>query len=222
MLCTKIDFRKSRKRLWAINFSAVNSVSRFSKLFLLFLFVRLFVVVQSISVIFDPSQSFFQLFYFSLVKVSMTNRKYVFNWLYYLLWNFSTCICPVGMEKVSTELITKAFFQQLWQTWGRYTKCKKTLRAHSFIIIMVWSSPFLFLEILSHVSAEIVQLREITLSARYGQYQGWLTTVRFQKYLVDSTSHTTPSHSPRYFQLHQSGWVLLSLSWFWEFFNFES
>jgi len=40
----------------------------------------------------------------------MTNGKYIFNWLYYLIWNFSTCICPVGMEKVSTELITKAFF----------------------------------------------------------------------------------------------------------------
>ena len=53
--------------------------------------------------------------------------------------------------------------------------------------------------------------QRITLSARYGQYQGWLTT-----------SHTNPFHSPRYFQLHQSGWVLLSLSWFWEFFNFES
>ena len=110
MLCIKINFRKSRKRLWAINLSAVNSVSRFHKLTLLCLFVRLFVVVQSISVIFDPSESFFQLFYFSLVNVSMTKRKYVFNWLYYILWNFSTCICPVGMEKVSTELITEAFF----------------------------------------------------------------------------------------------------------------
>ena len=44
------------------------------------------------------------------------------------------------------------------------------------------SSPVLLLGILSHVSAEIPQLRDITLSARYGQYQEWLTTVRFQKY----------------------------------------
>ena len=40
----------------------------------------------------------------------------------------------------------------------------------------------------------IPQLIYITLSARYGQY---LTTVHFQKYLVDSTSHTRPLHSPR-------------------------
>ena len=51
-----------------------------------------------------------------------------------------------------------------------------------------------FSGILSHFSAEIPQLIDITLSARYGQY---LTTVHFQKYLVDSTSHIRPLHSPR-------------------------
>ena len=77
-----------------------------------------------------------------------------------------------------------------------YTKCNKTLHAHSFIIIMVCrSSPGLFREIFSNFSAEITQLRDITLSARYGQLQGCLTTVRFQKYLADSTSHTRPLHS---------------------------
>ena len=50
---------------------------------------------------------------------------------------------------------------------------------------------------LSHVWAAIPQLIDITLSARYGRYQGWLGTVHFQKYLVDSTSHTRPLHSPR-------------------------
>ena len=88
-------------------------------------------------------------------------------------------------------------------------------------IIMVCSSPVLFLEILSHVSAGIPQLRDIT---RYGKYQGWLTTVRFQKYLVDLTSPTRrPMHSPRQLQVHQSWWVLLSL-YFWpvDSFNFES
>ena len=69
-------------------------------------------------------------------------------------------------------------------------------------IIMVWSSPVIFLGILRHVSAAIPQLRDITLSARYGQYQGWLTIVRFQKYLVYSTSHTRrPLHSPRQLQV---------------------
>ena len=55
---------------------------------------------------------------------------------------------------------------------------------------MVWSSPVLFLEILIHiyVSPAILQHRDITLSTRYGQYQEWLTTVHFQKYLVDSIS----------------------------------
>ena len=62
------------------------------------------------------------------------------------------------------------------------------------IIIIAWSSPVLFLGI---VSATIPQLEDITLSARYGQYQGWLTIVRFQKYLVDSTSYKRPLHSPR-------------------------
>ena len=91
-------------------------------------------------------------------------------------------------------------------------------------IIMVWSSPVLFLGILSHISAAIPQLRDITLFARYGQYQGWLTIVRFQKYLVDSTSHTRrPLHSPRQLQVHQPWWVLLSLfSWPVDSFNFES
>ena len=91
-------------------------------------------------------------------------------------------------------------------------------------IIMVWSSPVLFLGILSHISAAIPQLRDITLFARYGQYQGWLTNVRFQTYLVDSTSHTRrPLHSPRQLQVHQSWWVLLSLfSWPVDSFNFES
>ena len=88
-------------------------------------------------------------------------------------------------------------------------------------IIMVCSSPVLFLGILSHVSAGIPQLRDIT---RYGKYQGWLTTVRFQKYLVDLTSPTRrPMHSPRQLQVHQSWWVLLSLySWSVDSFNFES
>ena len=50
---------------------------------------------------------------FSHLKVSsscfifpITCRKYVFYWLHFLLWNFSTCICPDGMKRVSTELIT--------------------------------------------------------------------------------------------------------------------
>ena len=64
------------------------------------------------------------------------------------------------------------------------------------IIIIAQSSPVLFLGILSHVSATIPQLEDIALSARYGQYQGWLTIVRFQKYLVDSTSYKRPLHSP--------------------------
>ena len=42
---------------------------------------------------------------------------------------------------------------------------------------MVWSSTVPFLEILSQVSTPIPQLRDITLTARYGQYQGWLKTV---------------------------------------------
>ena len=150
MLCIKINFRKSRKRLWAINLSAVNSVSRFRKLTLLCLFVRLFVVVQSTSVIFDPSESFFQLFYFSLVNVSMTNRKYVFNWLYYILWNFSTCICPVGMEKVSTELITEAFFSTTLKNMRQLNKMQKDASCTKCYFIMVWSSPVLFLGILSN------------------------------------------------------------------------
>ena len=50
---------------------------------------------------------------------------------------------------------------------------------------------------LSHFSAAIPQLIDITLSARYGRYQGWLGTVHFQKYLVGSTSPTRPLHSPR-------------------------
>ena len=150
MLCTKINFRKSRKRLWAINLSAGNSVSRFRKLTLLCLFVRLFVAVQFISVIFGPSQSFFQLFYFSLVNVSMTNRKYVFNWLYYLLWNFSTCICPVGMEKVSIELITEAFFSTTLKNMRQLNKMQKDPSCTKCYFIMVWSSPVLFLGILSN------------------------------------------------------------------------
>ena len=44
---------------------------------------------------------------------------------------------------------------------------------------MVWSSPV--------QGQSRTQLRDITLSARYGQYQRWLTTVRCQKYLADST-----------------------------------
>ena len=96
--------------------------------------------------------------------------------------------------------------------------------ASTSTIIMVWSSPVIFQGILSHVSAVIPQFRDITLSARYGQYQGWLTTVRFQKYLVDLTFHTRrPLHSPRQLQMHQSWWVLLSLySWPVDSFNFES
>ena len=66
-------------------------------------------------------------------------------------------------------------------------------------IIVVWSSPVLFLGILSHVSAAIPQVRDIT---RHGQYQGWL----------DSTSPARqPLHSPRQLKVHQSWWVLLSL-----------
>ena len=54
----------------------------------------------------------------------------------------------------------------------------------------------LFRGILSHFSEEIPQLIDITVSAqaRYGHY---LTTVHFQKYLVNSNSHTRPLHSPR-------------------------
>ena len=65
------------------------------------------------------------------------------------------------------------------------------------IITVVWSSLVLcyFLGNLSHVSATFLQLRDTTLSARYEQYQGWLTTVHFQKCRVDSTSHTRPLHS---------------------------
>ena len=67
------------------------------------------------------------------------------------------------------------------------------------IITVVWSSLVLcyFLGNLSHVSATFLQLRDTTLSARYEQYQGWLTTVHFQKWQVDSTSHTRPLHSSR-------------------------
>ena len=46
-------------------------------------------------------------------------------------------------------------------------------------------------------NSAILQLRDITLSPRYGQYQGWPTTVHFQKYVVNSTFHTRPLHFPR-------------------------
>ena len=38
-------------------------------------------------------------------------------------------------------------------------------------------------------SAAIPQPRDIIISARFGQHQRWLTTLRFQKYLADSTYH---------------------------------
>ena len=102
-MCTQINFRKCRKRLWAFN---LNAVSRFRKFSLLCSFVCLlsFSLFPLFSIHLKVSSNCF------IFPCSMTNRKYIFNWLYYLLWNFSTCICPVGMEKVSTELITKAFF----------------------------------------------------------------------------------------------------------------
>ena len=68
----------------------------------------------------------------------MTNRKYLFNWLYYLLWNFSTCICPVGMEKVSTELITKAFFSTTLTNMSRYTNAKRRF-VHT-VLLLLWCS----------------------------------------------------------------------------------
>ena len=56
----------------------------------------------------------------------------------------------------------------------------------TFIILLSGCDPlqFFFLGILSHVSAAIPRLRDIKLLTRYGQYQGWLTRVRFQILLL--------------------------------------
>ena len=75
------------------------------------------------------------------------------------------------MEKVSTELITKAFFSTTLTNMRPLQKMQKDASCTRFfsyyygVILSV-----LFLGILSHVLAEIPQFRHITLSARYGQY----------------------------------------------------
>ena len=69
-----------------------------------------------------------------------------------------------------------------------------------------------------------ISILHLLVLSRYGQYQRWLTTGHFKKYLVDLTSLSRrPLHSPRQLQVHQSWWVLLSLySWPVDSFNFES
>ena len=98
------------------------------------------------------------------------------------------------------------------------------------IIIIVWSSPVLWylLGNLSHVSAKYQQLRDTTLSARYEQYQGWLTTLHFQKMSGRLNFPYQTMHSSRLIMMGITVtlvalWILLiSRARSWYFFTFSS